>query len=54
MARVLRRKSENGRSSFSDEAASPRYVVSERLQEENFSFCFPDLTGALADVLALH
>ena len=31
-----------------------RYVVSKRLQEENFTFCFPDLPGALADVLALH
>ena len=28
-----------------------RYVVSKRLQEENFTFCFPDLRGALADVL---
>ena len=31
-----------------------RYVVPKRLQEENFTFCFPDLPGALADVLALH
>ncbi len=31
-----------------------RYVVSKRLQEENFTFCFPDLPGALADVFALQ
>lgn len=31
-----------------------RYVVPKRLQEENFTFCFPDLPGALADVFALH
>ncbi len=29
-----------------------RYVVSKRLQEENFSFFFPDLPSALADVFA--
>ncbi len=31
-----------------------RYVISKRLQEENFTFCFPDLPGALADVFALQ
>lgn len=29
-----------------------RYVISKRLQEENFSFSFPALPSALADVFA--
>ena len=29
-----------------------RYVVSKRLREENFTFLFPDLPSALADLFA--
>ena len=29
-----------------------RYVVSKRLQDEDFKFSFPDLSGALADVFS--
>ncbi len=31
-----------------------RYVVSKRLHDERFEFQFPELSGALGDILNLH